>query len=130
MTSDAGDVVAAIEAMYAAMGENDRARLADALSEDFHAFESGVPMSGQTLLDLMGKWYAEGWRYRWSVTEPQVEVQGDLAAAVYVNVGSVAAQPGAAPMPVTWLETALLRRQSGQWRVAFLHSTRKAQVEG
>ncbi len=129
MTTDATDMIAVIQRMYTAIGENDRLRLNEVLCEDFHAFEDGVHMSGQELLDLMSKSYAEGRRYRWSVASPQVEVQGDLGAVVYLNVGSVTQAPGAEPVPVSWLETVLLRRQTGRWRVAFLHSTRTKAIQ-
>jgi len=81
-------------------------------------------MTGRELLDLMSKYYAEGRRYRWSVTEAQVEVEGNLGAIAYVNQGSIADAPGANPIPMSWLETVLLRRDQSGWRVAFLHSTR------
>ncbi len=110
--------------MYAAVGVDDRAGLDAVLCRDFHAFENGVRMTGGELLDLMSRYYAEGKRYRWSVTGEQVEVQGDLAVITYVNQGSIAESPGAGPVPLSWLETAVLRRDASSWRVAFLHSTR------
>lgn len=128
MTTDANDMIEVIQRMYAAIGENDRVRLNEILCEDFHVFENGVHMTGHELLDLMGKSYAAGRRYCWSVASPQVETQGDLGAVVYLNVGSVTEARGAEPVPVSWLETVLLRRQSGSWRVAFLHSTRTKTV--
>ena len=79
---------------------------------------------GRELLELMGRYYAEGKRYRWSVTSPQVEMHGDLGAVVYVNTGSIIEAPGAEPIAMSWLETVLLRRDGARWRVAFLHSTR------
>jgi hypothetical protein len=117
-------MVATIERMYAAVGDDDRVRLDEVLCQDFHAFENGVHMTGRELLDLMSRYYAEGKRYRWSVNSPQIEVQGTLGAVVYVNHGSLIEAPGADPTPLSWLETVLLRRQESGWRVAFLHSTR------
>jgi hypothetical protein len=81
-------------------------------------------MAGRELLDLMSKVYAEGKRYRWSVNSPQVEMQGSLGAVVYVNHGSVVERAGSDPIPLSWLETVLLRREETGWRIAFLHSTR------
>jgi ketosteroid isomerase-like protein len=124
MHTEANDMVAAIERVMVAVAQNDRARLDELLCDDFHAFENGVHMSGSELLDLMGSYYAKGKRYRWSVTSPQIESQGDFGAVVYLNVGSIIEAPGTEPIAMSWLETALLRRQDARWRLAFLHSTR------
>lgn len=124
MTTDQQTAVETIERMYAALGVDDRPGLDGMLSEDFHAFENGVAMSGRELLDLLSQDYAAGKRYRWSVTEPQVEIDGDFGAVVYVNHGSIVESAGTEPIPLSWLETVLLRRDGARWRVAFLHSTR------
>jgi Domain of unknown function (DUF4440) len=124
MTADESNIISAIQGMFAALGEDDRARLDGVLSADFHAFENGVQMTRSQLLDLMSQSFKAGRRYRWSVASPQVEIQGGLAAVIYLNVGSITEAPGAEPVPMSWLETALLRRQGNSWRVAFLHSTR------
>jgi hypothetical protein len=124
LSTDEQDIIRTLERVYAAVGDDDRASLDGLLCRDFHAFESGVHMTGRELLDLMSKYYAAGRRYRWSVTESQVEVQGGLGVIVYVNQGSIAEAPGAEPTPMSWLETALMRRDQSGWRMAFLHSTR------
>ena len=124
MNTEAQEMVTAIERVFAAIGDDDRARLNEALCEDFHAFENGVRMTGRDLLDLMSRYHAEGRRYRWSVNSPQIEVQGNLGVVVYVNHGSITEAPGSNPVPMSWLETVLLRRQESKWRLAFLHSTR------
>jgi len=130
VNTEAQQMIAAIERMYAAVGENDQEVLNEVLCQDFHAFENGVHMAGRELLDLMSKVYAEGKRYRWSVNSPQVEMQGSLGAVVYVNHGSVVEQAGSDPIPLSWLETVLLRREQTGWRIAFVHSTRIKLTQG
>jgi len=124
LNTDAEDMIGTIERLHAAVGDDDRARIDELLCRDFHAFENGVEMTGRELLDTMSRYYAMGKRYRWSVNAPQIEVQGNLGAVVYVNHGSIVEAPGVDPVPQSWLETVLLRRQDSGWRVAFLHSTR------
>jgi ketosteroid isomerase-like protein len=124
LNTDDQNIITTIEQLQAAVAKDDRERLDGFLCRDFHAFENGIRMTGHELLELMSKYYAEGRRYRWSVTEAQVEVQGNLAVIAYVNQGSIAEAPGANPTPMSWLETVLLRRDGSGWRVAFLHSTR------
>jgi hypothetical protein len=122
--TDRHPIVRTVEDLYAAVGRDDRAALGEILHTDFHAFESGVRMSSAELLDLMTKALAAGKRYRWSVTEEQVRVAGDLGVITYVNRGSVAESPDSEPVAVTWLETVILCRVQSRWRVAFLHSNR------
>jgi ketosteroid isomerase-like protein len=124
LNSEAEELVATIERVQAALAANDRARLDELLCHDFHAFENGVHMSGRELLEIMSRFHAAGKRYRWSVTSPQIEVQGNLGVVMYVNHGSIVEAPGANPVPQSWLETVLLRRQRSGWCLAFLHSTR------
>ena len=124
MNSEAHALVAAIEQVQAALAANDRARLDELLCPDFHAFENGVHMSGRELLEAMSGYYARGKRYRWSVSSPQVELQGTLGTVVYVNHGSIVEAPGASAVAQSWLESVVLRREGSAWRLAFLHSTR------
>jgi hypothetical protein len=112
--------------MYAAVGADDRIAFNAIVCPDFHAFENGVRMTSRELLDLMSGLYAQGNRYRWSVTEEQVEIQGDPAVVAFVNHGAIIKAPGANPTPRAWLETVILRRGASGWRVAFLHSNRTA----
>ena len=60
--------------------------------------------------------------YVWRVTEPEVHVDGNTAWITYVNRGSVTDAAGA--KDVTWLESAVLRKEGGAWRIQFFHSTR------
>ena len=129
MNADAQDMIATIERIFTALGDNDHVCLNELLCEDFHAFEDGVQVTGRQPLDLMNRYHAEGRRYRWSVNSPQIESQGDLGVLVYVNNGSITESVASDPIPMTWLETALLRRKATGWRLAFLHSTRSAATQ-
>jgi ketosteroid isomerase-like protein len=124
LTSDAAEVIATIERTFRAIGDADPGALCDLVCDGFHAFENGVPMPGHELLAAMRRYHAQGTTYRWSVTSPQVDVAGDLAVAVYVNKGSIREAPDVDPVPMSWLETVVLRRQQSRWRIAFVHSTR------
>jgi hypothetical protein len=126
MHADARAMIATIEQIFAALGDNDRVRLNQLLCEDFHAFENGVQVTGHELLDLMSRFHAEGRRYQWTVNSPQAESQGNLGVLVYVNKGSITEPQASSPTPMSWLETALLRRHASGWRLAFLHSSRSA----
>jgi ketosteroid isomerase-like protein len=126
LSSEAQEMIATIERVFAAIGDDDQIRLKELLCEDFHAFENGVPLAGRELLEIMSRYHAEGRRYQWSVNSAQAETHGDFGVVVYVNRGSITT-PGSEATPMSWLETALLRREESRWRLAFLHSTRMPQ---
>ena len=129
MSADAQEMIATIERVFAAIGDDDQIALKEILCGDFHAFENGVPMTGRELLEIMSKYHAQGRRYQWSVNSPQVELHGNLGVVVYVNRGSITKTPGSEPVPMAWLETVLFRRQESRWRLAFLHSSRMPQSD-
>jgi hypothetical protein len=128
LNSEAHEVIATIERVQSALAANDRARLDELLCHDFHAFENGIHMSGQALLEVMSKYYAAGKRYKWSVSSPQVEVQGNLGVVIYVNHGSIVEAHDAKAVAQSWLESVVLRRRNSAWRLAFLHSSRTAKA--
>ena len=65
---------------------------------------------------------AAGNVYVWTVNQPEVHVSSDIAWITYVNRGSIKDASGT--KDVTWLESAVLRKERGDWRIQFFHSTR------
>ena len=126
MSTDAQEMISAIERVFAAIGHDDQILLKEILCDDFHAFENGVPMTGRELLEIMSRYHAEGRRYQWSVNSAQVEAHGNLGVVMYVNCGSIT-MPSSDAIPMSWLETVVLRCERASWRLAFLHSTRMPQ---
>ena len=126
MTDDREDVAATVRAMYAAASTDDLATLKEIFTEDFYAFDLGKRFDGMALADLIKGAHAAGTTFAWTVNDPETHVIGDWAWITYVNRGSVTNASGVTP--VTWLESAVLVRNSGRWRIRFFHSTR-ARVE-
>jgi ketosteroid isomerase-like protein len=58
------------------------------------------------------------------VTQPEVHVVGNVAWITYVNKGSV--KNAAGTQQVTWLESMVLEKPDGKWKIHFVHSTRAA----
>lgn len=119
-------VVETVRAMYAAAAIDDSAALAGIFTADFYAFDGGKRFEGMALPELIKAAHADGKRFVWTVTEPDVEVSGDWASISFVNRGAVGDAAGMAP--VTWLESAVLRFEDGRWRVRFFHSTRAVEA--
>jgi hypothetical protein len=120
-----GDAVAeTMREMYAALSTDDEARLKTIFTADFYSFDAGKRFNGPALAALVKDAHKAGKTFVWTVNEPDVRVQCDWAWIAYVNRGSVTDASGAAQ--VTWLESAVLRFETGRWRIAFFHSSRAA----
>jgi hypothetical protein len=58
----------------------------------------------------------------WTVTDPHVEATCNLAWITYTNRGSM--KDGSGKKDLAWLESAVLEKQAGTWRIRFFNSTR------
>ena len=77
---------------------------------------------GDALMDMIKAAHTAGKAYVWTVNEPEVHITGDMAWITYVNQGSIKDASGT--KDVTWLESAVLEKENGAWRIRFFHSTR------
>ena len=98
------------------------ARFKSIVTDDFYSFDVGRRFDGGALAQLVIDGHKAGKKFVWTVNDPDVRINGDTAWIAYVNTGSVA--DAEKITPVTWLESAMLVRNSGRWRIAFFHSTR------
>jgi ketosteroid isomerase-like protein len=121
-TADQAQVVEVIRSMFAALAAEDIPKLRTIIAPDFYAFEAGGRITGDALIDLMKKAHAAGKVYVWTVNEPEAHIDGDMAWVTYLNRGSI--KDSSETKNVSWLESAVLRKEEGNWRIRFLHSTR------
>jgi len=119
---DQAQVTEAVRSMFAAMAAGDIAKFREVIAPNFYAYDVGKRFTGDALIDLIKKAHAAGDVYVWTVTEPEVHISGEIAWITYVNRGSVSGKSG--KHDVTWLESAVLEKEKGKWRIRFLHSTR------
>jgi uncharacterized protein DUF4440 len=119
---DKVQVSEAISSMFAAATADDLAKFHSIAAPDFYAFDGGKRFTGDALMELIKTLHASGKVYVWNVTEPEVHIYRDIAWISYVNQGSIQDASGITSM--TWLESAVLRKENGLWHVLFLHSTR------
>jgi len=115
-------VIQVIESMYVAATTDDLDLFHSVTAPEFFAFANGSRLDGDALMQLVKNIHASGKTYVWSVTEPRVEIFGDTALIAYVNRGSVQDESG--KKELTRLESALLHKDNGTWRIRFFHSTR------
>jgi ketosteroid isomerase-like protein len=121
-TTEQMQVTEAIRSLFAAATADDRDKLYAVTTSDFYAFDGGGRFTRDGLMDLIKAAHADGKVYVWTVNEPEVHISQDVAWVTYVNHGSVTDVSGTKDM--TWLESAVLEKQKGVWRIRFFHSTR------
>jgi ketosteroid isomerase-like protein len=120
--TDQTQVTEAIRSFFAAATADDLDKLHAVTTPDFYAFDGGGRFTRDALMDLIKAAHAAGKVYVWTVNEPEVHISGDVGWITYVNRGSVKDASGT--KDVTWLESAVLRKEKGDWRIQFFHSTR------
>jgi hypothetical protein len=123
---DDAAVVQTIRTMYDAATTDDLKKFESVAAPGFYMYDNGRRFEGDAIMKLIMAQHAKGAKYVWTVTQPDVHVYCDEAWIAYVNDGSVQTGPDAAATPMKWLESAVLRREDGDWKVVFFHSTRQA----
>lgn len=121
-TTDTSQVIEAMRTMYGALTKDDLAQFRSVAAPDFYAYDGGKRFTAEALVELIRELHAAGNVFVWQVTEPEVRLHGELAWITYVNRGSLRNASGTRPL--SWLESAVLRKVDGRWRIAFFHSTR------
>jgi hypothetical protein len=122
VTADEEAVAQALRLMYVAFTQEDTAQLRAVTTSDFYTFDGGEKMTGDELMALIKSLHAAGKTFVWTVPEPKVRIEGKVAWITYLNRGSV--QDAAGKKDVSWLESAVLLKEAGTWRIQFFHSTR------
>jgi ketosteroid isomerase-like protein len=131
---------AQIFSLHPVPADNESKRVANTISEMFNSlrtddvatfdsvtepqliiFDAGVRFTRESMLYVIKGQHAAGHSISWSVTEPDVHISGDTAWIDYVNIGSLTS--GSSTQPLTWLESAVLHKSEGRWKIQFLHST-------
>jgi hypothetical protein len=110
-----------MEAMYHSVTVDDVPAVRAAFTQDGYLFDLGKRYTPDSIVAVIDTLRAKGMVFAWSVTEPDVHVDCHTAWIAYVNKGSVTSQAG--KQDLSWLESAVLEKQDGVWRIRFLHST-------
>jgi hypothetical protein len=122
---DKAAVVQTMRTMYEAATVDDFAKLHTVVAPGFYAFDGGVRYkSMDSLMDAVKAFQDKGAKFVWNVTKPEVTVECDRAWITYLNDGSIQMPGASAPAPQQWLESAILKKQDGAWKLVFFHSTR------
>ncbi len=121
--ADKTAVIDTLRTFYAAASVDDIPRMHTVTAPDFYAFDGGQSFASlDSLMKNIQTYRDKGFKFVWSVTDPHVTVHCGDAWIRYVNIGSVQ-MPNQAPEPYKWLESAVLEKQSGRWKIVFFQST-------
>jgi ketosteroid isomerase-like protein len=120
--ADEAQVTEVIISFFAAAIADDFDKLHAVTTPDFYAFDAGGRFTRDALMDMIKGAHAAGNVHVWTVNEPEVHISGDTAWITYVNRGSIKNESGTKDL--TWLESAVLQKEKGIWRIHFFHSMR------
>jgi len=121
-SDDAAAVQQAIKDIYAAYSGFDEQKYRAMLAGDYLLLENGELIDREGDVASMAK-PGTGYRRIDEFDSHSVKIDGDFAYAVYFLKSEIHADIKGARQR-EWLESAILRRSEGAWRLALLHSTR------
>lgn len=121
-TAEQEKIVSTLGTIFTAALTDDFAKFDSVIAPGFYMYDGGARFNGDSILNLIKAQHAAGKRYEWNITEPDVHVDGDTAWIAYVNKGKISDASGTVDQ--RWLESAVLQRQKGEWKIVFMHSTR------
>lgn len=117
-------VVVVISSFMAAFHEEDLTKLNSLVTPNFYIFDNGKRFTTDSVMSMIKGLHAAGKQIEWHVTEPDVHLEGSAAWIGYINKGTITSD--SVTVDQQWLESAFLVKQSGAWKIEFLHSTRAA----
>jgi len=115
------EIMRAVETFFHAASTDDTSEFKSVIAPTFYLFDSGVRFNGDSMMAVIKQLHLSGKRIEWHVTNPDVHINGDSAWLAYVNNGTATDSSGTTQLQ--WLESAILVKESGKWKMVFLHST-------
>jgi hypothetical protein len=123
--ADEAAVVQTLRTFYVAATADDTAKMHSVTAASLYIFDDGNQYSSiDDLMNVIREYRQKGAKFVWNVTEPHVTVHCNDAWITYRNDGSIQMPGAAASTPTQWLESAILEKQDGTWKIVFFHSTR------
>jgi ketosteroid isomerase-like protein len=108
--------------LFDALAENDLTKMQEYMTQDIRILEHGVIWNMDTVVALSRKPRPANFKRINTINFFQTEVRDDFAFASYHNRADINSAGG--ERKVAWLESAVLVKEEGKWKVKMLHSTR------
>ena len=119
---DKEKVVETMRQFFASTSAADATAMQRVLASDFYAFDMGKRVDTAALVQFAKAAIDAGKHYSWTVNEPDVHLTCKGAWIAYTNRGVVQEPSGTTNR--VWLESAVLVKEAGTWKVEFFQSTR------
>ena len=120
-----GEIERTVHAFFDALRKEDKVAFQRLTTKSFYSFDVGKRYAGTELVDVVRDAHARGVQLNWSIGPLDTKLRCDVAWSAWENVGSAGIPPDL--RPVRWLESAILVRQAGSWKIDFFHSQRSAE---
>ena len=110
-----------VKELFAAMSNHDGKAMQETATEDFQLLEHGEDWTMQKLVDAVQP-KGEPYERKNFFKQIRARQQGDVAWVSYWNKAEIRRESGL--RTVVWLESAVMVREDGRWKIQLLHSTR------
>ena len=114
-----------IHDFFDALRKDDEPSFKRLTTESFYSFDVGKRFEGTELAAVVREAHAQGVQINWSIGPIDTKLSCDVAWSAWENVGSAGIPPNL--QPVRWLESAVIVRENGSWKIDFFHSQRAAE---
>lgn len=111
-----------VHAFFHALRKEDKVAFQRLTTTSFYSFDVGKRFAGTKLVDVVRDAHARGVQLNWTIGPLDTQLRCGVAWSAWENVGSAGIPPDV--RPVRWLESAVLVRQDGNWKIDFFHSQR------
>jgi len=110
-----------VSGFFTAVSEYNYTGIKGKCAEGFMLLEHGKIWNADSLINLI-KPYERIAKFSYRFKDFKTTVEGSTAWIAYRNIGLMTTKDNRTEYE--WLESAVLRRKNGEWKLALLHSTR------
>lgn len=117
-----------IRGFFEALRRDDKVAFQRLTTRSFYSFDGGKRFAGRELLKVVRDTHARGVQLNWNIGTIDIHLGYNMAWTAWENSGSAGVSTNL--RPVRWLESAVLVKNEGTWKIDFLHSSRAVPPEG
>jgi ketosteroid isomerase-like protein len=120
-TSEKAEVQQVITRFFDALSVTNIPQMKAEVSDDFMLLENGEIWTIDTLANKISRPKPEGYLRQNSFDFLSTKIDRNRAYVYYKNKAEISSKTRNAT--IKWLESAILRKEKGRWRMEFMHST-------
>jgi len=120
-TPEKGEVQQVITRFFNALSVTNIPQMKAEVSDDFILLENGEIWTIDTLANKISRPKPEGYLRQNSFDFIETKIEKNRAYVYYKNKAEISSKTRNAT--IKWLESAILRKEKGRWRMEFMHST-------